>query len=174
MLFLHEEHVSLNDEKHQLETRLRILEKEYAATSENLVKRREKEQELISTSGKSVSQVNEFDSKLHELHDKEHSLTKEISTRERQSDALSRDLKELGENESQIQKLISHYGYTESIETFEVEPILKALSAEQLDVPKKYREGVVEQSKTLGSGYRSMSTRKNELEEERNSIVKFI
>ena len=60
---LHEEHALLNEEKHQLETRLRILEKEYATTNENLVKLREKEQELISTSGKSVSQVNEFDSK---------------------------------------------------------------------------------------------------------------
>src|SRR3989337_166857 len=171
---LHEEHVSLNEEKHQLETRLRILEKEYAATSENLVKLREKEQELISTSGKSVSQVNEFDSKLHELHDKEHSLTKEISTRERQSDALSRDLKELGENESQIQKLISHYGYTESIETFEVEPILKALSAEQRVLSESINRRAAEQYIDLATGYRSMSTRKNELEEERNSIVKFI
>ena len=171
---LHEEHASLNEEKHQLDTRLRILEKEYAATSENLVKLREKEQELISTSGKSVSQVNEFDSKLHELHDKEHSLTKEISARERQSDALSRDLKEIEENESQIQKLISHYGYTESIETFEVEPILKALSAEQRVLSESVNRRAAEQYIELATGYRSMSTRKNELEEERNSIVKFI
>ena len=171
---LHEEHASLNQEKHDLEVRLRILEKEYAMTSENLVKLREKEQQLISTSGKSVSQVNEFDSKLHNLREKEHSLNKEISYRERQSDILTRDLKELGENELQIQKLISHYGYSESIETFEVEPILKALTAEQKILSESINRKAAEQYIDLATGYRSMSTRKNELEEERNSIVKFI
>ena len=171
---LHEEHASLNQEKHDLEVRLRILEKEYAMTSENLVKLREKEQQLISTSGTSVSQVNEFDSKLHNLRDKEHSLNKEVSYRERQSDILTRDLKELGENELQIQKLISHYGYSESIETFEVEPILKTLTAEQKILSESINRKAAEQYIDLATGYRSMSTRKNELEEERNSIVKFI
>src|SRR3989304_4704741 len=152
----------------------RLNEKKSAITTQqsNIVSEL-KEKELISTSGKSVSQVNEFDSKLHELHDKEHSLTKEISTRERQSDALSRDLKEIGENESQIQKLISHYGYTESIETFEVEPILKALSAEQRVLSESINRRAAEQYIDLATGYRSMSTRKNELEEERKRIVKF-
>jgi chromosome segregation protein len=171
---LHEEQASINQERHDLETRLRILEKEYVITNENLVKLREKEQQLISTSGKSVSQVNEFDSKLHTLRDKEHLLTKEISFRERQSDVLTRDLKDLGENESQIQKLISHYGYSESIETFEVEPLLKALLAEQRILSESINRKAAEQYIDLATGYRSMSTRKNELEEERNSIVKFI
>jgi chromosome segregation protein len=171
---LHEEQASINQEKHDLETRLKILEKEYMITSETLVKLREKEQQLISTSGKSVSQVNEFDSKLHTLRDKEHLLNKEISFRERQSDVLTRDLKDLGENESQIQKLISHYGYSESIETFEVESILKALVAEQRVLSESINRKAAEQYIDLATGYRSMSTRKNELEEERNSIVKFI
>ncbi len=171
---LHDEHASLNQERHELESKLRTLEKEYVITNENLIKLREKEQELISTSGSSVSQVNEFDSKLDELRDKERSLNKEINTRERQSDAFSRDLKEITDNESEIQKLISHYGFTESIETFEVEPILKALSSEQRVLSESINRKAAEQYIDLATGYRSMSTRKNELEEERNSIVKFI
>ena len=171
---LHEEQTSINQEKRDLEIKLRMLEKEYMMTNENLVKLREKEQQLISTSGKSVSQVNEFDLKLHTLRDKEHFLNKEISFRERQSDVLNRDLKDLGENEFQIQKLISHYGYSESIETFEVEPILKALIAEQRILSESINRKAAEQYIDLATGYRSMSTRKNELEEERNSIVKFI
>jgi chromosome segregation protein len=171
---LHEEHASLNQESHELESRLRTLEKDYTATTENLVKLREKEQELISTSGSSVTQVNKFDSKLHELRNSEHILSKEISNRERQSDALNRDLKELVENETEIQKLISHYGYDESIETFEVESILKALSSEQKILAESINRKAAEQYIDLATGYRSMSTRKNELEEERNSIVKFI
>ena len=171
---LHEEHARLNQERHELEVKLHTLEKEYAITSDNLVKLREKEQELISTSGSSVSQVEEFDSKLDDLRDNEHSLNKEINTRERQSDTLTRDLKEITENESQIQKFISNYGYTESIETFEVESILKALSAEQRVLSEIINRKAAEQYIDLATGYRSMSTRKNELEEERNSIVKFI
>jgi chromosome segregation protein len=171
---LHEEHARLNQEKHELEVKLRILEKEYAITSDTLVKLREKEQELISTSGSSVSQVKEFDSTLNDLRDNEHSLNKEINTRERQSDTLTRDLKEITENESQIQKFISNYGYDETIETFDVESILKALSAEQRILSESINRKAAEQYIDLATGYRSMSTRKNELEEERNSIVKFI
>lgn len=171
---LHEEHARLNQERQELESKLRILEKEYTITSENLVKLREKEQELISTSGSSVTQVNEFDSKLNDLREKEHHLNKEINTRERQSDALTRDLKEITDSETEIQKLISHYGYDESIETFDVEPILKALSSEQKVLTDSINRKAAEQFIDLATGYRSMSSRKNELEEERNSIVKFI
>jgi len=170
----HEEHASLNHERYELESRLRTLEKDYAATTENLINLREKEQELISTSGSSVTQVNEFDSKLNDLRDSEHALTKEISNRERQSDALNRDLNELVENETQIQKIIAHYGYTESIETFEVESILKSLTTEQKVLAESVNRRAAEQYIDLSTGYRSMSTRKNELEEERNSIVRFI
>jgi len=171
---LHEEHARLNQEKHELEVKLRTLEKEYAITSDTLVKLREKEQELISTSGSSVSQVKEFDSTLNDLRDNEHSLNKEINARERQSDTLTRDLKEITENESQIQKFISNYGYDESIETFDVESILKALLAEQHALSELINRKAEEAYSELATSYRSMSTRRNDLEKERNSIVKFI
>ena len=171
---LHEEHAILNQERHELEVKLRTLEKEYAITSDTLVKLREKEQVLISTSGSSISQVEEFDSTLNGLRDNGLSLTKEINTRERQSDTLTRDLKEITENESQIQKFISTYGYDESIETFDVESILKALSAEQRVLSESINQRAAEQYSELATSYRSMSTRRNELETERNSIVKFI
>ncbi len=171
---LHEEHAILNQERHELEVKLRTLEKEYAITSDTLVKLREKEQVLISTSGSSISQVEEFDSTLNGLRDNGLSLNKEINTRERQSDTLTRDLKEITENESQIQKFISTYGYDESIETFDVESILKALSAEQRVLSESINRRAAEQYIELATSYRSMSTRRNELETERNSIVKFI
>jgi len=171
---LHDEHTRLNQERHELEVKLRTLEKEYAITSDNLVKLREKEQEIISTSGSSVSQVKEFDSKLNGLRVNEHSLNKEINIRERQSDTLTRDLKEMTENESEIQKFISKYGYDESIETFEVESILKALAAEQRILSVLINQKAAELYIEIATGYRSMSSRKNELEAERNSIVKFI
>ncbi len=170
---LSEERLSLQSEKQELETKIVELEKQKEVFNEALVKLREKEQELISTSGTSVTKLKEYDDKLRELNDKDKTLTKEINSLERQTDVLSRDLKDLTLNETKIQQLLNSYGYDASIETFEVESILQALYAEQRKLtslnakaPETYLE--------ISDGYRSMSTRKNSLEQERNSIVKFI
>jgi len=171
---LHEEHSSLNHERHELEVRLRQLEKEFATSNETLIKLREKEQELISTSGKSISEVRQFDAKLNELRDKDHALTKEINNRDRQSDSLNRDLKELNESEAEIQKMISNFGFSDSIETFDVEPLLKPLLNEQRILSESINRRAPDEYVKISEGYKSTSSRKNELEQERNSIVKFI
>lgn len=170
---LNDEKISLLSEKQELQSSLTELDKQKQEFSDILVKLREKEQELISTSGTSVTQLKEYDDKLRELNDKDKSMTKEINSLERQTDSLSRDLKDLTINEIKIQQLLDSYGFDDSIETFEVESILQALYAEQRKLtslnakaPETYLE--------ISDGYRSMSTRKNSLEQERNSIVKFI
>ena len=171
---LHEEHSSLNHERHELEVKLRYLEKEFTSSNETLVNLREKEQELISTSGKSISEVKQFDAKLNELRDRDHEKTKEINNHDRQSDGLNRDLKELHESEAEIQKMISNFGFSDSIETFDVEPILKPLLAEQKVLSDSINRRAPDEYVKISEGYKSTSSRKNELEQERNSIVKFI
>jgi len=139
-----------------------------------LVNLREKEQDLISTSGKSIDEVKQFDAKLNELRDKDHVLTREINNRDRQSDSLNRDLKELHESEAAIQKMISNFGFSDSIETFDVEPLIKPLLAEQKALSDFINRRAPDEYVKISEGYKSMSSRKNELEKERNSIVKFI
>ena len=170
---LNEEENRINSQKQELESKIENLNKDKEIKNENLVKLREKEQELISTSGTSVGKLKEYDDKLHELNNQDKSLTKEINQIERQTDSLTRDLRDLNENQTQIQKMLDAFGFTGEVEDFDVEPILQALSAEQKSLtalnakaPETYLE--------VSNGYRSMSTRKNSLEEERNSIVKFI
>ncbi len=170
---LNEERTNLTTDKQELENKISELEKEKEPRNEVLVKLREKEQELISTSGTSVDKLKEYDEKLKELNDKDKELTKEINTQERQSDSLNRDLRDLIENETRLQKLLETYGFDGNFESFDVEPILQGLLAEQRSLtalnakaPETYLE--------VSNGYRSMSTRKNSLEEERNSIVRFI
>ena len=170
----HEEHSTLNHERHELEVRLRQLEKEFANSSEILINLREKEQELISTSGKSIDEVKKFDAKLNEFGDKDHALTKDINNHDRQSDSLNRDLKELNESESEIQKMISNFGFTDSVETFDVEPLLKPLLNEQRILSESINRRAPDEYVKISEGYKSTSSRKNELEQERNSIVKFI
>lgn len=134
---------------------------------------REKEQDLISTSGSSIGQLKEYDDKLKILSEKDKELTKEINSLERQSDSLTRDLRDLIENETKLHNLLSSFGFDKNMETFDVDSIVQGLTTElnslnalNAKAPETYLE--------VSYGYRSMSLRKNSLEEERNSIVKFI
>ena len=170
---LHDEEHSLKLEQEELETKIKELETQKESKNEVLVKLREKEQELISTSGSSIGQLKEYDDKLKVLSEQDKELTKQINSLERQSDSLNRDLRDLIENETKLQQILSAFGFKKDMETFDVESIVQGLSAELSSLsalnsksPQTYLE--------VSYGYRSMSTRKNSLEEERNSIVKFI
>ena len=77
------------------------------------------------------------------------------------------------ENESKLQQILTAFGFDKDMETFDVEFVIQGLTSElnslnalNAKAPETYLE--------VSYGYRSMSTRKNSLEEERNSIVKFI
>lgn len=170
---LYDEENSLNAEHQELETKIQELEQQKESKNDVLVKLREKEQELISTSGSSIGRLKEFDDKLKILSEQDKSLTKQINTLERQSDSLNRDLRDLVENEAKLQQILTAFGFDKNMDVFDVEDIVHGLTAElnslsalNAKAPETYLE--------VSYGYRSMSVRKNSLEEERNSIVKFI
>lgn len=170
---LYDEENSLNLEQQELETKIKELETQKESKNKVLVKLREQEQELISSSGSSIGQLKEYDDKLKIVSEKDKELTKEINTIERQSDSLNRDLHDLIEKETKLQQLLSAFGFDKGMETFDVESIVHGLTTELTSLnalnakaPETYLE--------VSYGYRSMSTRKNSLEEERNFIVKFI
>ena len=170
---LHDEENSLKSEQEELETKIKELEIQKESKNKILVKLREKEQELISSSGSSIGELKEYDDKLKVASEKDKELAKQINTIERQSDSLNRDLHDLVEKESKLQQLLSAFGFDKDMETFDVESIVHGLTTELASLnalnakaPETYLE--------VSYGYRSMSTRKNSLEEERNSIVKFI
>ena len=170
---LDDEESSLNLEFQELETKIQELEKQKESKNHALVILREKEQELISTSGSSIGHLKEFDDKLKILSENDRDLTKKINTLERQSDSLTRDLHDLTDKETKLQQLLSAFGFDENMETFDVESIVQGLTSElsslnalNAKAPETYLE--------VSYGYRSMSVRKNSLESERNSIVKFI
>ncbi len=170
---LHDEEHTLKLEYGELETTIQELEKQKEPKNKILIQLREKEQELIATSGSSIENVKIFDDKLKILSEQDRDLTKQISTLERQSDSLNRDLHDFISKETKLQLLISSFGFNKNMETFDVETLVRGLSSElsslnalNAKAPQTYLE--------VSYGYRSMSTRKNSLEEERNSIVKFI
>ena len=171
---LSEEQSSLNHEKHDLEVQSRASSKEKESVDVLLVSLREKEQQLISTSGTSVSTLKEYDAKLKTFYESERTLTKEINGMERQSDSIMRDIKDLSENEERIRKTLLSYGYETLLESFNVDEILVELESEKKKMSGSLNTRAPETYVEVSDGYRSMSTRKNELEAERNSIVKFI
>jgi len=170
---LYDEESSLISQRQELENKIKELEIKKESKTAILVTLREKEQVLISTSGSSIVQLKEYDDKLKILSEKDKDLTKEINSLERQSDSLTRDLHDLIENETKLHHLLASFGFDKNMETFDVDSIVQGLTTElnslnalNAKAPETYLE--------VSYGYRSMSVRKNSLEEERNSIVKFI
>ena len=170
---LNDEETSLHSESEQIKIKIQELEQQKDPKREILEKLREKEQDLISTSGSSIGEVQEIDDKLKILSEKDRDNTRQINNLERKSDSLTRDLHDLVENEVKLQQILSAFGFDKDMETFDVETIvqglnseLSSLSALNAKAPETYLE--------VSYGYRSMSARKNSLEEERTSIVKFI
>jgi len=171
---LSQEQSSINHEKYDIEVQSRSLGKEKENAEALLVTLREKEQQLISTSGTSVSTLKEYDSKLKGLYESERTLSKEVNGLERQSDSIARDVKDLVENEERIRKTLHSYGYGTLLESFDVDRILVELESEKRALSGSLNTRAPEAYLEISNGYRSMSSRKNELEAERNSIVKFI
>ena len=171
---LSQEQSSLNHEKYDNEVQSRSLAKEKENAESLLVTLREKEQQLIATSGTSVSTLKEYDSKLKALYESERTLSKEVNGMERQSDSISRDIKDLTENEEKIRKTLESYGYDTLLESFGVDQMLVELESEKRKLSGSLNTRAPDTYVEVSNGYRSMSSRKNELEAERNSIVKFI
>ncbi len=127
---LSDEENSLHLESEQIESKIDDLEKQKDPKREILEGLRQKEQELISTSGSSIGEVQEIDSKLKTLTEKDMDLTKQINNFERQSDSLNRDLHDLIENETKLQQILSAFGFDKNMETFDVDPIVQGLTTE--------------------------------------------
>ena len=170
----HHEHSTLNQEKYNLEVGVRRSEKEKEQANEELVKLREKEQELISTSGTSVEKQQEFDSQIENLRNKIDDLNKQITSRDRQTDSLERDISDLTQKETKIKSLLGKFGYDEKIEVFDVKSIIDSLEKEQERLKPSLNSGSPIQYVQVSVGYKTSSDHKNTLQEERNKIVAFI
>ena len=133
-----QEYSSIKDEKYHLEVDVRKKEKERSQAEEELIKLRQEEQDLISTSGTSVEKMKEFDDGIEKLHNQERDLTREIGVRERKSDSLNRDLSDIIEKESKIKVMLSTFGFDENIEVFDVESTISSLESEQNRIKKEH------------------------------------
>ena len=168
------EQTSFFSEKNELETAITKFQMEKDTSQKKLIKLREKEQELISTSGTSVSQLSEFDGQLNERNEKERKITNNVNKFAIELGGLKRDLAEIKKDESSLKKILNAFGFDESIETFDVEPSIEILEKEQNSLATSLNTNAPQRYVEISTGYHSMSSRKNELEAERNAVVSFI
>ena len=169
-----DEQVSIAGEKAELESNITKYQAEKDTSEKNLIELRGKEQELIKTSGTSVSQLTEFDGKLDERRKKESEITNTINKLTIESEGLRRDLTEIKNKESALKNVLNAFGFNESIETFDVGPSIEMLEKEEISLAGSLNAIAPQRYVEVSTGYRSMSSRKNELEAERNSIWAFI
>ena len=169
-----QEQTSMSKEKTELEHSINKAQTEMNESGDKLTKLRDKEQELISTSGTSVSTLSEFDKQLSERNDKERTITNDINKFALELDGLKRDLAEIKNNESSLVKILNSFDLDESIEIFDVGLSIDILEKEQNALSASLNTIAPRRYVETSTGYRSMSSRKNELEGERNSIVTFI
>ena len=169
-----EEYSSIKTDKYHLEVENRKKEKEKSSAEEELIKLRGEEQDLISTSGTSVEKMKEFDDKLNNLHEQERNLTRDIGVSERKSDGLNRDLNEITQRVTKIKSMLETFGFDENLEVFDVTSMITSLENEQNRLKSSLNAGAPSQFVEIAYGYRTSSTKKNLLEQERNKIVGFI
>lgn len=170
---LEDEKTEKSDGRRALESKAGALEEMRQSIEDELIKLRDREQEIIAEPVTSIDAIKEYDERLRVMNADEKSLAREISRIERKKDSLSRDLGDLGKESADIRATLDALGFKGEAEEFDAESTMQALEEEiksmpelNAKAPKAYLE--------VTDGYRGISEKKNILEAERNSIVEFI
>ena len=136
---------------------------------------RNKEQNIIFTSGDSYTRLQSYEEKIKNLLDHERKLSRENSSLEREIVLLEKETSNLKQYEVKLNHDLMWLGYKELNEdNFNVDDIVFHLSEEYEILKNRINLRANENYIQIVNGYRGMSHRKNDLEKERNSIVLFI
>ncbi|MDW0249809.1 MAG: chromosome segregation SMC family protein [Nitrososphaeraceae archaeon] len=173
----------LSSEKENLETEKieRKLQHESASQKleqleKELISLREEEQNIIDVSGDSYSILQDYEKEIKTLDEKERHLYREINSIEKESIAIKKDISNFSAQESQITNDLMWLGFKELLdsEITNVDMLIPELTKEYDELKTRLNLRAHETYIQVIDGYRDMSSRKNYLENERNSIVLFI
>jgi chromosome segregation protein len=135
---------------------------------------RDQEQQIIDSSGSAYGVLQEYERKIKALAENERRLSKEHNVIERESALLRKDVSDLTAEESRQTNDLVWLGYKNLLDEMDVGGAIKELSDEYECVKSRINLRADEAYVQVMDGYRGMSTRRNQLESERNSIVSFI
>jgi chromosome segregation protein len=135
---------------------------------------RDQEQQIITSSGSAYSVLQEYERKIKALSESERKMSKEYNSIERESALLQKDIADLTSEESRQINNLQSLGYKDLLDEMDVETAIKELTDEYEEVKSRINLRADQAYVQVMNGYRDMSTRRNQLESERNSIVFFI
>jgi len=152
--------------------------KELASQENEIKKLRDQEQQIIDSSGNSFTILQEYEKKIRTLAENERKISREYHSLEKDTAILKKDIADLSSKEKFLISSLNQigYGYNEGslVEVFDVEEIIQQLTSEYEALRPRINLRAHDSYIQVIEGYRGMSTRKNHLEEERNSIVLFV
>ncbi|MGA9845184.1 MAG: chromosome segregation SMC family protein [Nitrososphaeraceae archaeon] len=135
---------------------------------------RDQEQQTIDASGASYTILQEYEAQIRLLMEDEKKLSKEINALERDFVVNQKDVSNLNNEELEHYNELNDLGYKNLLDSFDVDVAIKELNIEYEKIRNTINLRAVESYGQVVDGYRGMSTRRNELETERNSIISFI
>ena len=152
--------------------------KELASQENEIKKLRDQEQQIIDSSGNSFTILQEYEKKIRTLAEDERKTSREYHSLEKDTAILKKDIADLSSKEKFLISSLNQIGYDYNegslVEVFDVEEIIQQLTSEYEALRPRINLRAHDSYIQVIEGYRGMSTRKNHLEEERNSIVLFI
>jgi chromosome segregation protein len=166
------EHLAL--ELEQRKSQIEELRGRSQSLEDELKGLRDQEQQIIDSSGSAYSVLQDYERKIKGLSESERKLSKDHNIIERESALLRKDVADLTEQESRHTNDLVWLGYKNLLDEMDVGAAIKELTGEYEGVKSKINLRADEAYVQVMDGYRGMSTRRNQLESERNSIVSFI
>jgi chromosome segregation protein len=151
----------------ELQTRTQSLEGELKSL-------RDQEQQIIDSSGNAYGVLREYEQKIKTLSEEERRLSKEHNLLDRESALLKKDIGDMTEKEARLTNDLVWLGYKNLLDSMDIEAAIIELTSEYEGVKSRINLRADEAYVQVMEGYRGMSSRRNQLESERNSIISFI
>ncbi|MBM3897918.1 MAG: chromosome segregation protein SMC [Thaumarchaeota archaeon] len=168
----------IRQQQEELERRKNLIEslnKAKEALEAELAHLKGQESEAIEASRRLGPILDSFEERLRELRRKREAVVRSIANAEKDILAAYKELERLTEGESACRGELSLYGFSEPLEYFESSQILlPSLTNEYESLRNSVNLKADTDYRQIYVGYRDVSKRRNQLENERNAIVKFI
>lgn len=171
---LEDEKEGLRAELDQRRSQVDELQNKLQSFESELKALRDQEQQVIISSGNSYGILQNYEQKIKQLREIEKKVSQEFNATEKQTLVLRRDIYDITSQQSRLANDLLLLGYKDLLEEFEVDDAIRELTDEFEMLKTKINLRADETYNQIIEGYRKMSSRHNQLETERNSIILFI
>jgi chromosome segregation protein len=130
---------------------------------------------LMDSSKNSQPVLDEFDAKIRRLREERDSVSRSVNERQKEVFAVSSQIESTQEKIEEASGSLRILGFAKELEVFEeADKLLAQLKDEYGGVSSAVNKGADRQYSDMYLGYKNLSTRHNELEKEKLSIIQFI